>query len=238
MLRPIWLEKEETASRALQRVAKIVSYAVPEGYRDSELAVRGIRATLPRQSRSVKHHTAVQIDDAAKIYAKIRERESSSSFALRFLVLTAARSGEVRGATWEEIDIGRRCWTVPALRMKSGREHRVPLSQASIDLLSSLPRPVTARELVFPNSKGNALSDAAVSKILKQVAPGCTVHGWRSTFKDWARHKPQYADELSEVALAHVPQDKTRAAYARDDLLELRRDLMGEWSAHLPTDQD
>lgn len=152
---------------------------------------------------------------------------------LRLILLTAVRSGEARGAKWTEFDLEAAVWIIPEERMKAEREHRVPLSREAITLLSELPRIANDSGLVFPNSLGRPLSDTAVSKTFKRFAPGCTVHGWRSTFKDWASNETEHSDDVSEAALAHVDTNRVRAAYKRTDLLEKRRVLMDDWAAFL-----
>ena len=237
VLEPIWLEKEETARRVLQRIAAVVSYAVPKGYRDSEIAVNGIRRNLPAQKQKVRHHRAVPVADAPRVYQQAVAKKTMSSMALTLLLLTGTRSGEARGARWSEFDLNKGIWEIPEERMKSGRAHRVPLCEITLHLLSQVPRIAGEQTLVFPNGRGTELSDTALSKTFKQIAPGFTVHGWRSTFKVWAQERTDYADEISECALAHVSSDKTRAAYARSDLFDRRRKLMTEWVQFLTGQQ-
>lgn len=233
-LSPIWLAKEETARRVLQRVAAVVAFAVPLGHRTHELPLAGIRQALPRQKYKVKHHAACAVSDAPGVYQKVRDQAGGmSGYALQLLLLTAVRSGEARGARWCEIDLMDRTWTIPGERMKTGREHRVALSEEAVRLLQSVPRIENKADLVFPNSAGKPLSDTAVSKVFKRFAPGCTVHGWRSTFKDWASTATEHPDDVSEAALAHVDTNKVRAAYKRTDLLDKRRALMASWRKFL-----
>lgn len=234
VLAPIWLAKEETARRVLQRVAAVVSYAVPNGHRRHELPLAGIRQALPRQAHKVKHHSACSVEEAQRVYQRIRDETAGmAGYALQLVMLTATRSGEARGARWCEFDLDNRTWTIPEKRMKAGREHCVALSDEAVRLLSRVPRIENEAGLVFPNSVGKPLSDTAVSKVFKRFAPGCTVHGCRSTFKDWATNETDYADDVSEAALAHVDTNKVRSAYKRTDLLEKRRPLMDDWGALL-----
>lgn len=233
LLRPIWVTKQETARRVLQRVAFVIGYAVPLGHRDAEVPVKAIRAHLPPQKRAVRHHPAVPFKIAPHVYTKITERSGMAAMALRLVLLTGCRSKEAREAAWKEFDFDARVWTIPAERMKAGVEHRVPLSLEAVELMAEVRTLSDSCGVVFPNSRGKPLSDTALSKIFKQCAPGFTVHGWRSTFKDWARESTNYADEISELALAHVSSDKTRAAYARSDLFEKRRALMRDWGEFL-----
>lgn len=233
-LLPIWNTKEETARRVLQRIIKVSEYAVGHNFREHELSKNGIRQALPRQTRTVRHHAACPVDQASELYRDIESEASGmSAFALRLIMLTGVRSGEARGATWEEFDFENALWTIPANRMKASREHRVPLSREAIAVLASVPKLANERNLVFPNSKGNPLSDVAVSKVLKRFAPGFTVHGLRSTFRDWSAVETDYPDDVAEAALAHVDTNRVRAAYKRTDLLEKRRLLMEDWSQFL-----
>jgi len=233
-LTPIWLTKEETARRVLQRIAKVIALAVAKGFRDHELSVHGIREALPRQTRRVRHHPAIAVEDAPAFYQSIgAQADGMSGLVLRLIMLTAVRSGEARGALWEEIDLDNAVWTIPASRMKAKREHRVALSREVIALLKAAARFNTKQGLVFPNTKGKPLSDTAVSKVLKRLAPGFTVHGLRSTFKDWATNETDHSDDVSEAALAHIDNNRVRAAYKRSDLLEKRFSLMEDWAGYL-----
>ena len=163
---------------------------------------------------------------------KLRQREGMGARALEFIILTAARSGEVRLATWDEIDLQKRLWTIPAERMKNGRVHKVPLTDDTIALLKALPRHHNS-PCVFPAHRGGTLSDMSISAVCKRMEVDCVPHGFRSSFKDWARNRSAYPDEVSELALAHVNNDATRAAYARDELLPQRTKLMAAWSGFL-----
>jgi integrase len=196
----------------------------------------------PTKLKKVKHHAALPWKSVpaffAKLTANVAKYGGGAAHALRLLILTAARSGEVRLATWGEFDLDAALWSVPAERMKAGKEHRVPLTPPALALLRELladrdaPKP---EELVFANSNGKALSDMALLSVMRKSGEDAVPHGFRSSFKDWAREElgAKFADEVSELALAHVSDDKTRAAYARGELIELRRELMKEWADFL-----
>lgn len=233
ILQPIWLTKTETASRVRGRIEKVLGWATVSGYRtgDNPATWKGrLDNILPAPSKvsKVKHHEALAINEIGQFMAQLREREGISPRALEFCILTAARSGEVRGARWCEIDFNSNIWTIPAERMKAGKEHRVPLSTDAVALLKALPR---ENELIFPAPRsGKELSDVAMLAVLKRMEYKITGHGFRSTFKDWARERTAYADEVSELALAHVNSDATRAAYARSELIERRSKMMQDWA--------
>lgn len=234
LLKPIWLEKEETARRVLQRVAAVIAYAVPKGLRDHELPANGLRSALPKQSHRVRHHPACPITAASAAFQRLlKHPQSTSRDALILLILTATRSNEVRGATWDEFDPESATWTIPAERMKANRQHTIPLASQVVAFLESLPRIENDEQLVFPNAVGKPLSDTAVSKISKRIAPGFTVHGWRSTFRVWTAERTTYPDDIAEAALAHADINRVRAAYKRTDLLEKRRGLMEGWARFL-----
>lgn len=234
VLQPIWLTKEETARRVLQRIASVVAYAVPKGFREDELPVHGLRSALPKQTHRVRHHPACPVEAAPAAFQRLLDHpQSTSRDTLILLILTATRSNEVRGARWDEIDFKRATWTIPADRMKAKREHTIPLASQVVAFLESIPRIVSDVQLVFPNMVGKPLSDTALSKISKHIVPGVTVHGWRSTFRDWAAEKTNHRDEIAEAALAHADTNRIRAAYKRTDLLDKRRGMMGDWAKFL-----
>lgn len=239
VLEPIWHEKPETASRVRQRLESVISWATVAGFRDGENPARwdgNLKELLPPTSRvkKVKHHRALPWQEMGAYMMDLRARNGTSARALEFLVLTAARSGEVRHATWSEIDYEEAVWTVPAERMKAGKEHKVPLSDPAIALLKALPR-LKDSEYIFPAVRGGPLSDTSLLAVNKRMEVEAVPHGFRSSFKDWARRSTSYPDEVSELALAHVNSDATRAAYARDELLPQRRRLMGDWAQYLST---
>jgi integrase len=236
VLEPIWSTKPETASRVRMRIEAVLNSAKVLGWRTGENPAvwRGnLDAALPPRSkvRRVKHHPALPWHDIAAFMSKLKEREGISARALEFLVFTAARSGEVRKATWGEIDFEQKLWIVPAERMKAGREHRVPLSDSAARLLSEMPR-FQGYDLIFPGTRMQPLSDMSLSAVLKRMRmTDITVHGFRSTFRDWAAEHTGHGSDIVEMALAHTISSKTEAAYRRGDLLAKRRSLMEDWAA-------
>ncbi|MFT8463729.1 tyrosine-type recombinase/integrase, partial [Acetobacter persici] len=241
-LRPIWTEKTETAGRIRGRIERILDYARAQGWRDGENPARWrghLSATLPPPSKLIKvqHHKAVGWRDIASVMVALRSSEGIAAKAVRFCCLTAGRSGEVRNAVWSEIDMAAQIWTIPDHKMKAGREHRVPLSADALAVLQEmLPlRDSAAGDLVFPGHKrGKSLSDVALSKALHLAAKtkDVTVHGLRSTFRDWTSDTNACPREVAEMALAHAIENKVEAAYRRSDLLEQRRPLMAAWAMH------
>lgn len=243
VLEPIWKTKTETASRLRGRIETVLDWATVRGYRSGENPARWrghLEQLLPRPSKiaKAKHHPALPIDELPDFIAKLRTMEGQGARALEFTILTAARSGEVRGATWAEIDLKTATWTIPADRIKAGKEHRVPLSQPALQVLEALPRTNKAG-LVFSALRGGALSDMTLSAVMRRMQVDAVPHGFRSTFRDWASERTVYPREVAEMALAHTIEDKTEAAYRRGDLFEKRRRLMAEWAAFCmkPTDK-
>lgn len=234
LLEPIWTTKTETASRVRGRVENVLDWAKVRGYRNGENPARW-RGHLdkllpaPKKIAKVEHHPAVPIKQVSGFYADLRERTGTAARALEFALLTAARSGEVRGATWSEIDLENKLWTVPAERMKAKREHRVPLSTAAIKLLAGLPR-VEGSDLVFPAARGGQLSDMSLTATMRRMGLEYVPHGLRSTFRDWVAECTQHPRELAERALAHTVANAVEAAYHRSDVLEKRRTLMQDWA--------
>jgi len=234
-IEPIWPTKNETAVRVRSRIELVLSYAVqrelrPEGLNPARW--RGnLDAALPKPSKvnNREHHAALGIDDMHGFMQRLRKLEGMGARALEFVILTAARSGEVRGAIWPEIDLDAGVWTIPAGRMKAGRQHRVALSEAAIALLEALPR-FEGTELVFPGVSHKPLSDMTLSACLRRMDIAITVHGFRSTFRDWCAERTATPREVAEMALAHAVGDETEAAYRRGDLFEKRRELMGLWA--------
>jgi len=229
ILRPIWKEKTETASRVRGRVEKVLDYATAQGLRTGDNPARwlGHLSTLlpkPRQVTKVKHHAAMDYRELPAFWAKLAVMKGNGAAALRWTILTAARSGETSGATREELDGN--IWIVPAARMKAKKEHRVPLTKAA---LAAIPDGETL--LLFPAPRGGQLSDMSIAAVLKRMKVDVTVHGFRSTFRDWAGESTAHPREVIEHALAHQLKDKAEAAYARSDLLEKRRKLMEDWAA-------
>lgn len=240
VLRPIWNTKPETASRVRMRIEAVLNSAKLKGWRTGENPAiwrGGLEAALPRISKvkRVRHHPALPWEDAPAFMQALKLREGIGPRALEFCILTAARSGEVRKATWNEIDLKNAMWVVPAVRMKAGREHRVPLSAAAIELLKSLPR-IEGCDFVFPGTRNQPLSDMTLGAVLKRMELGqFTVHGFRSTFRDWAAENTHHPSEVVEMALAHAVGNKVEAAYRRGDLLAKRTLLMGDWAENLST---
>ncbi|ACB27694.1 tyrosine-type recombinase/integrase [Methylobacterium radiotolerans] len=244
VLRPMWHEKAETARRIRGRIERVLDAARVGGHRSGENPARwrGHLDVLLPQSRKLTrgHHKAMPYAEVPAFYAAIAAgRTSFSSLALRFTILTAARSGETRGLTWGEVDMGAALWTVPAPRMKAGRQHRVPLSSAAIAILASVrPGGARAEDLVFPSRAGSRLSDMALAMFLRGANPsGFTVHGFRSSFRDWVTEETDFPGELAEAALAHLVGDETERAYRRGDALEKRRHLMDAWAAFVAADK-
>jgi integrase len=238
-LKPIWTDIPETASRLRGRIESILSYATVKGWRTGDNPARwkgNLDALLPARSKvaAVQHQPALPFTDMTACMSRLASSKGMAARCARFTILTAARSTEAREVTWDEIDLEKGLWTVPASRMKGKREHRVPLSPAALAVLAEVkPDCADPHALVFPGQKrGKSLSDVAVSKAL-HVAAGrydVTLHGCRSSFRDWVGESAHAPRELAEAALAHKNADRVEAAYARSDLLERRRELMGAWA--------
>jgi integrase len=237
VLRPIWTEKHETASRVRQRIEAVMTAAKVRGLRSGEnpAAWRGhlqaLLIDIPKKQR-VRHHPAMTRQELPAFMGELRANDCISARALEFAILTACRTGEVLGARWGEIDLKQAVWIVPAVRMKAKRPHRVPLSECAVKLLDGLS-PGDGDKLVFPNPRdGRPLSSMAMLELLRGMRPGLTVHGFRSTFRDWAGEATHFPRELAEHALAHVVTDATEAAYRRGDALDRRREVMEAWAAY------
>jgi integrase len=208
-----------------------------DGLRDGENPARwrdNLKDAYGKQKASKKHHAAIAFADMPAFMLDLRKLESTSARALVFTILTAARTGEVRGARWSEVDLDKAIWVIPAERMKVPNEHRVPLSDRALAILRVLKRGKPG-DLIFPGAKpGEPLSDAALLMCLRGLRDGVTTHGFRSSFKDWATEgKPGFPNWLSELALAHTIKDKTEAAYRRGDALEMRAPMMAAWDSYL-----
>jgi integrase len=231
---PLWNAIPETARRLRGRIEAVLSSARARGLRTGENPAnwRGhLASLLPPRSRvrPVVHYPALDYRNLPELMAKLRANNSISARALEFTILCAARTGEVLGAKFDEIDLEERVWVVPAERMKAGQEHRVPLSARAVSILRELGA-IRLGNHIFPGGKrGKPLSQGALLMLLRDLHPTITVHGFRSTFKDWASETTSFPDHLSELALAHVSADKVRAAYARSDLFQKRRELMEAW---------
>ena len=235
VLNPIWYDITDTAKRVRQRCERILDWGRIMGHRttgDNPFRWKGFLDNVlpsPNKIKVVKHMPSMLRADVPAFLNRLRAKPGMGARALEFLILCASRSGEVRGASWDEINLDKKLWTIPGPRMKSGKEHKVPLSLAAVAILEALPQD---NEIVFPGIRGGAMSDMTLSKVMRDMKiKGAVVHGFRSSFKDWAREITQFPDEISELALAHSGSDAVRAAYARSDLLELRRELMTAWAA-------
>lgn len=241
ILEPIWTTKTETASRVRGRIESVLDWATVRGYRQGDNPARW-RGHLdkvlakPGKVAKVEHHDALPIDGVGAFIIDLRKQAGMAARALEFLVLTAARSGEIRGATWSEIDLDNAVWTVPAERMKAKREHRVPLPDRAITLLRTLPR-FEGTDTVFVAPRGGVLSDMTLTAVMRRMKVDAVPHGFRSTFRDWAAERTNYPREVAEMALAHSIGDKVEAAYRRGDLFEKRRRMMTEWAKHCETVQ-
>lgn len=234
-LEPIWTKKTETASRVRGRVEAILDWAAVRGFRSGENPARWrghLDALLPARTRvkKVEHHAALPYAELPAFIGALRARAANAARALEFLILTAARTGEIIRADWSEVDLEKQVWTIPPERMKAGREHRVPLSKRAIGILSALPKPRTG--IVFKAEQSqSALSNAALLALLKRMErPDLTAHGFRSTFRDWVAEKTTYPNEMAEMALAHTVSDRVEAAYRRGDMFERRKKMMEDWA--------
>ncbi len=235
LLKPIWLKTPETAAKARMRLEAVLDYAKAKGWRDGENPARwkGHLANIlpPRQKLTKGHYPAMPYGDLPAFYKRLKNEDALSARGLEFLILTAARTGEVLGATWDEIDLDGALWVIPAARMKAKRDHRVPLSKPALALVRALAETRTGN-IVFPGQKPKMpLSNMAFSALLKRMyVEGATPHGFRSSFRDWAGDCTSFPREVAEAALAHKAGDSTEQAYRRSDALEKRRKLMSAWA--------
>jgi integrase len=241
-LEPVWHTKPETARRVRGRIESVLDYARAREWRTGENPARWrghIANLLPARSKAarVQHHAALPWREAGAFMTMLRKREAVAARALEFAILTAARSGEVIGARWHEIDLGTALWTVPASRMKAAREHRVPLSTDAVALLTEMAKLQPAEDgdgsaMVFPGAKpGQPLSQMAMLMLLRRMERSdLTAHGFRSTFRDWCAEATSYPNEMAEIALAHTVGDKVEAAYRRGDMIDRRRRMMDDWA--------
>ena len=250
VLKPIWSGKTETASRVRGRIEAVLSWATVSGHRKGDNPARwkgNLKELLPAPSKVAdeEHHPAIQISDAARWFAALQSRDGMGARALELLAMTGLRSGEIRGARWDEIDLNAGLWIVPAARMKMKVEHRVPLPAAAIAMLKALPR-MDSNPLVFPAARGGELSDMTLSAVMKRMheadiaagGPGfvdrvskrpAVPHGCRSVFRDWVAECTNYPADMAEVALAHKISNAVEAAYRRGDMIEKRRAMMAAW---------
>lgn len=240
VLEPILIAKPETAARVRGRIESILAYATAKQWRTGDNPAERRYLALPKRNKSkgVVHHAALEWADMGAFMAALREQRGIGARALEWTILTAARSGETRGATWGEVDMSAGVWTVPEERMKAGKLHRIPLSDAAMDVLRAMKPLREARgadtAAIFPGARpGSPLSDMSLTAVLRRMERGdLTAHGFRSTFRDWCAEATNYPRELAEAALAHTLRDKVEAAYQRGDLLDKRRKLMDEWAAY------
>ena len=240
VLKALWNDKPETASRLRGRIERVLDAAKAQGFRSGENPARWrghLDQLLPkRQWLTRGHHAAMAYADMAGFITGLQSRQATAALALEFAILTAARSGEVLGARWDEFDLDRAVWTVPAERMKASREHRVPLSRRALNIVAAL-HDTRDSEFVFQGQKtGKPLSGMALEMVLRRMKiDSVTVHGFRSTFRDWAAECTHFTNEVCEAALAHVIGNKAEAAYRRGDLFDKRRKLMDAWAAYCAT---
>ena len=253
-LEPIWASKTETATRLRGRIEAVLAWATVAGHRTGDNPARwkgNLDAILPKPSKVAKadNHPALQLDDAARWFAALRERDGVSARALEFAAITACRSGEVRGAAWSEFDLEAGLWTIPAARMKASREHRVPLTAEAVALLKALPR-LEGSPFAFPAARGGMLSDMALTSVMRKLHAAdveaerggfldrssgrpAVPHGLRSTFRDWCAERTEFPREMAEIALAHVVGSDVERAYRRGDMVERRRAMMAAWGRFL-----
>ena len=230
-----WNQKRVTAQRVRQKIGAVMKWAVAQGYREDNPAGDAISAALPRNGVRVRHHRALPHAEVAVALRRIAEADAleSTKLALKLLVLTACRSGEVRLARWPEFDLKEAIWTIPEARTKSGRVHRVPLSSEALEVLEAAKRLGGSRGgIVFPGRRSHRLGDATMSHLFRRLEIPCVPHGMRSSFRDWCSDTG-VAREVAEACLAHVVKNKVEAAYARSDLLERRRKVMEAWGAYV-----
>ena len=234
VLTPIWLAKPETARQVREHTSVIAEWAIGHGYRPDNPAGRAIIKSLPKQGQRVQHFRALPFTEVGAALEKVRATDAwwSTKACAEFLTLCAVRSGEARLATWNEIDWKSATWTIPASRMKAGLEHRVPLSDAAMDVLHRA-RELSDGILIFPSVRGKPMSDSTISKMLRENHVGTTPHGVRSSFRTWAAERSDAPREIAEFALAHVEGSAAELAYRRTDYFERRRVLMQQWASYL-----
>ena len=242
VLEPIWKEKTETATRLRQRIEAIVAWATASGHRSGDNPARWkghLDAILPTPNkiRKRRHYPALPWQGIGSFMQELRKRQGMAARALEFIILTAARSGEARLATWEEFDLENRIWTIPADRMKAGKEHTVPLTDQVVRLLQSMPR-FENSNYVFAAPRGGRLSDMTISMLCRRMEVDAVPHGFRSTFRDWCAENTNYPREVAEMALAHAIESKVEAAYRRGDLFNKRMSLMRDWANFCDKVQD
>lgn len=234
ILEPIWKAKAETASRLRGRIETVLDSAKARGYRQGENPARWrghLAQILPARAKlSRGHHKAMPYEDVPAFLTQLRARKAVAALALEFVILTAVRTGEAIGASWSEVDLDKSIWSIPASRMKAGKEHRVPLSPRAVAILESL-QPIGSPYL-FPSSRGGKLSGMAMAMLLRRMSVDVTVHGFRSSFRDWVAECTSVSHEVAEMALAHTIGSAVERAYRRGDLFDKRRQLMADWAAY------
>ena len=241
VLLPLWTRRQATARKLHQRIGAVMKWAVAQGYRPDNPTGDAVTAALPKRASQVRHMPALPHGEVAGAVEAVKASSAwvGTKLCFEFMVLTAARPGEAQGARWKEIDLGASVWTIPATRMKTSREHRVPLCARAAEVLHATaplcPGSTTAKPggLVFPSARGKQLADARLSKLLEQLGIGAVPHGFRSSFRDWASERTDHPREVIEAALAHAVRNQTEAAYARSDLFDRRRQLMDDWMQYL-----
>jgi len=235
-LSPIWLSKPETARRVRQRIKTVLDWAKAAGYRTGDNPVEGVNRGLPRQNEKRGHFAAIPYADVPAFVAKLLAVGTNqyARLGFEFLILTAARTNEVLKAEWPEVDWDKAVWTIPAARMKAGREHRVPMAPRALAVLRSAHEISDGSKLIFPGrSVGEPMSNMVFLMMLRRMGESFTAHGFRSAFRDWASERTNFPREVCEMALAHAIKDKTEAAYRRGDLYQKRRELMTAWDRYV-----
>ena len=234
ILSPIWIIKEETAKRVRQRISTVMQWCMAKRWCSNDPADRNITAALPRQTNKIKHRKSISYDAVTNFIHTIQKSNAglSTKLAIEFLILTTARSGEVRYAYWSEVD--ENIWNVPAERMKSGIAHRVPLSKRCVQILTEAKMINLGSKFIFEGTRPNKpLSENTFNKLMKELGMAVHVHGFRTSFRTWTQEQTGYPREIAEAALAHSLKDKAEAAYARSDLLKKRSEMMESWSSYL-----
>ena len=236
VLSRIWLSKPETARRVKQRIGTVMDWAKAAGFRSADNPVVGVAKGLPKQPDRRAHHATLPYSEIPVFVSRLQASGDSeiTKLAFEFLILTAARTSEVLGAIWDEIDFGNKVWSIPGARMKMGREHRVPLASRSVEILRRAKELPAGSDFVFPGrSHGKPLSNMVFLMVLRRMGLDVTAHGFRSAFRDWAAECTNFPNDVCEMALAHTIRNKTEAAYRRGDLLERRVPLMEGWATHV-----
>jgi integrase len=235
VLTPIWTSKSETARRLKQRISVVMQWAIANGFRSDDPAV-ALNSALPKITKKPKHRKFIPYDQVTECLNVVKASKASQStkLAIELLILTGVRSGEVRGATWSEIDFDRSVWAIPGPRMKMKEDFSIPLSQRALEILTKAKNLTDGSELIFPGSKwGRPLSDMTLSKLIKELGFDADIHGFRTSIRMWVQEKTNTPFDVAEAILAHKVGNKVTAAYARSELLEKRRDVMEGWSSYL-----